>query len=78
MSDAQTLRDVIARARGTFDALSPVDQALHRDEQRRSWARGMCGRDPGPSVLAEEVRRLRAENAALRARLAKMEASDAR
>lgn len=56
------LREAVAR----YNAMSPVDKALLHSDQRRSFVRGQIGRDPGPDVLAEEVRRLRAENTALR------------
>lgn len=67
MSDASGLHALADDAMRAFKALSPVDQALHIEDQRRSFIRGQTGRDPGPSPLAEEVRRLREENAALRA-----------
>lgn len=58
-SQEVNIQELIERARAAYDAMSPVDQALHDDEQRRSFVRGQCGHDPGPSILAEEVRRLR-------------------
>jgi hypothetical protein len=62
--DSRTYRVVdlgplITRALAAVEAMSPVDRALHDADQRRSFVRGM-GKDPGPDVLAEEVRRLRA------------------
>lgn len=42
-----------------YKAMSQLDKALHDAEQRRSFVRGQSGRDPGPDVLAEEVRALR-------------------
>jgi hypothetical protein len=59
-----TSAEAVECAKAAYNALSPVDKALHDSDQRRSYVRGMCG-DPGPDVLAEEVRRLRAETAAL-------------
>ena len=50
----------LAEAVAAFEALPAVDRALHLADQRRSFVRGQCGRDPGPDVLAAEVRRLRA------------------
>lgn len=61
---------LMKKAVAAFEAMSPVDKALHLADQRRSFVRGQIGRDPGPSVLAEEVRRLRAENAELRQKCA--------
>jgi hypothetical protein len=62
----------MAKAIADYNALPAVDRALLDDEQRRSHIRGLLGEDPGPSVLAEEVRRLRAENQALRRYLERM------
>lgn len=47
-------------SRKNMMALSPVEKALHDAERRRSFVRGQLGHDPGPDVLAEEVKRLRA------------------
>ncbi|MBS7812300.1 hypothetical protein [Roseococcus pinisoli] len=52
--------EMLRKAKEWFDGLSPVDQALHRAEQRRSMIRGLAGQDPGPGILVEEVKRLRA------------------
>lgn len=54
------LAALVQRARAAYDAMSPVDRAMHDAEQRRSFIRGQCGRDPGPDVLVEEIKRLRA------------------
>lgn len=62
--DAEKLADAMTRARAAYDALSPMDKALADADQKRSFIRGQGGRDPGPDVLAEEVRRLRVELAA--------------
>lgn len=56
----QALREKVEAARKWYESLSPVDRALHDDDQRRSWVRGESGTDPGEHVLAAEVRRLRA------------------
>ncbi len=53
------LAALIKKARASYDAMAPVERALHDADQRRSFVRGQSGRDPGPDVLAEEVRRLR-------------------
>ena len=71
------MSDLMAKARAAvsaYDALSPVEKAIHDAEQRRSFVRGQTGRDPGPDVLSVEIDRLRAENAALREALAEVEA----
>jgi hypothetical protein len=52
------LSEQVRRAVARYEALSPVDKALHDSDQRRSWVRGETGRDPG-DVLADEVKRLR-------------------
>lgn len=57
---AAELNEKLSAAVKAYEALSPVDRALHDADQRRSFVRGQSGRDPGPDVLAEEVRRLRA------------------
>lgn len=60
---AETPTDLMPQlkaAAAAFEALSPVDKALHLAEQRRSFVRGQIGRDPGPDVLATEVIALRA------------------
>jgi hypothetical protein len=44
--------------------MTPVDRAIADAEQRRSMIRGLRGRDPGPSPLVEEIKRLRAALAA--------------
>lgn len=71
-----TLKAALQRAVAVYDALSPVDKALHDAEQRRSFVRGQTGREPAPDVLADEVRRLRAayatDLAALRAENAQL------
>lgn len=54
----------IAASKAALDAMSPVARALHDSDQRRSWVRGMTGREPPRDVLADEVRRLREELAA--------------
>jgi hypothetical protein len=62
-NDPKTTSDLsalMARALAAVAAMSPVDRALLDSDQRLSFIRGMIGRDPGPDVLAEEVRRLRA------------------
>lgn len=61
MSD---LDGLVAANKAALDAMSPVDRALHDSEQRRSWIRGMTGREPPRDVLADEVRRLSEEIAA--------------
>lgn len=61
MSD---LYAIVAANKAALAAMSPVDRALHDSDQRRSWVRGMTGREPPRDVLADEVRRLRAEHAA--------------
>jgi len=53
------MASLVADAVAAHAAMSPVDRALHDADRRRSFGRGM-GTDPGPNVLAEEVRRLRA------------------
>lgn len=53
------LEERLLEAVRAYEAMSPIDRALHDADQRRSFVRGQCGRDPGPNVLAEEVRRLR-------------------
>lgn len=62
---SETMADLVAKAQARFEALSPVDQALHISDQRRSFLRGMGADTPPPDVLADEVRRLRAANAQL-------------
>lgn len=62
------LSKLLQQAQEAYDRLSPVDKALYDDERRRSFVKGMGGVDPGPSVLAEEVKRLRAERDAATAR----------
>lgn len=63
---AGDLMRMVQDAQARFDALSPVDQALHLAAQRRSMMLGLSGSDsptPPPSaidMLGEEVRRLRA------------------
>lgn len=57
--------------------MDPVAQALALEEQARSWCRGASGADPGPSVLADEVRRQAAEIAALQATVKRLEADNA-
>lgn len=52
------IASLLVRARMAYAAMSPVDRALHDTGQRRSLVRSM-GHDPGPDVLADEVRRLR-------------------
>lgn len=54
------LAELLKRSLASFEALSPVDKAFHRAEQRRSMIRGIAGQDPGPNVLVEEIKRLRA------------------
>jgi hypothetical protein len=70
------LREKVRLANEAFNKLSPIDQALHRVEQRQSWVRGEMGiehpemgeneihkivHDADPSaILAAEVVRLRA------------------
>lgn len=44
-----------------YESLSAVDKALADEQQKRSWVIGETGRDPGFSVLALEVLRLREE-----------------
>jgi hypothetical protein len=63
LADERTdkLADRLKDAVDAYNSLSPVDRALHDADQRRSFVRGQCGRDPGPDVLADEVRRLRAQ-----------------
>lgn len=58
--DRAEIEAMIAESVEAVKAMSPVDRELMHDEQRRSFVRGETGRDPGPGVLAEEVRRLRA------------------
>lgn len=65
-AEAPDIGPLLHAALARYNALSPVDKALHDSDQRRSFVHGQIGRDPGPDVLAEEVRRLRAEIAALR------------
>lgn len=57
---SRDIDELLKAAVAQYAAMSPVDKALHDDEQRRSFVRGQGGTDPGPGVLAEEVRRLRA------------------
>ena len=52
-----------------YNAMPLVERALHDDDQRRSFVRGQSGRDLGPSVLADEVRRPSAQNDDLQAAL---------
>lgn len=60
------LSDMIAKAVSHYDSLSSVDKALADEQQRRSWIMGETGRDPGFTVLAQEVLRLRKELAGKR------------
>lgn len=59
MSDPKGIREAVALARYQYEALSPVDKAIHDAAQKRSFIRAQTGLDPGPDVLAEEVQRLR-------------------
>ena len=55
--------DLHQRAQASIDAfksLSPVEQALHLSDQKRSFIRGQSGVEPPADVLADEVRRLQA------------------
>lgn len=63
MSD---LAEAIKRATEHYESLSAVDKALADERQKRSWVMGETGRDPGFSVLAMEVLRLRQELAGQR------------
>lgn len=38
----EELRVLVAKANASFHALSSAQQVIHRYEQRRSFARGMC------------------------------------
>lgn len=60
------MRDAALR----YELMSPVDRALHDDEQRRSWVVGQNGNRPPAHPLADEVRKQRAEIATLREQLA--------
>lgn len=53
------IAELTAMARVKYENMSPVERALHDADQKRSFVRGQAGHDPGPDVLAEEVRRLR-------------------
>lgn len=63
------MADLLRRAREAFDAMSPVDRAIHEAAQKRSFVRSMTGQDPGPDILAEEVKRLRVRVEALQSQL---------
>jgi hypothetical protein len=41
---------LIREARAAFEALSPEDQAAHRQAQAESWVRGNLGIDRGPDA----------------------------
>lgn len=62
MTKPDELRERVAAAVEAYNAMSPVDKALHDADQKRSFVRGQLGSEPGPStesILAAEVRRLR-------------------
>ena len=59
MVNEEPLADLIRRAQARYDALSPHEKAVHDDEQRRSFIRGLGGADPGPHPLLEENTELR-------------------
>jgi hypothetical protein len=69
------LAAAVKAAMDRYEALEPIDRALAEDDQRRSFVRGQCGRDPGASPLADAVRQLRAALTAAQGRIAELEES---
>jgi hypothetical protein len=67
------ISELAAKAIAHYESLSAVDRALADEQQKRSWVMGETGRDPGLSVLAVEVMRLRRELAGQRSTLNRRE-----
>jgi hypothetical protein len=64
-----SMNELLEKSKEWFDSLSPLDQEIHRVEQRRSFIQGQTGREIGPDLLVQEIGRLREENAMLQSKL---------